>query len=248
MTAQHQRPLAHPPPILGQHAVIGFPANLLFEVDQHAIVKHRHPRGAGQAVAIPFRRGEDDVERLPLTGRAAGIDARWRLAIDRSILTVGIELFGVGIEDLDFVKAHEQHAIVAAVIPWTLEIRRGEPFEVQLHVSKRFPAGQVPGPSLDHPVHHPPRIRLPSRKILTREKHRCVRWHRRGGWCRSGIDPRRRRPIRIMHVEPAPGEDRCVFVTVDTGAIASVDQVGAERDALELDKGNGREQGKPRIT
>jgi hypothetical protein len=42
----------------------------------------------------------------------------------------------MGVEDLDFVEAVDQDAVVSLIVPWALEVGGGHPFEVELEAAK----------------------------------------------------------------------------------------------------------------
>jgi len=75
---------------------------------------------------------KDDVIGLPLSGRSAGVDERGILAIDGAGHSVGIGGVLIGIENLNFVEAHQKNAAVAASLVFALDQFGCGPFDMEL--------------------------------------------------------------------------------------------------------------------
>src|SRR5262249_30248284 len=87
-------------------------------LDQDAVLEDgdaRLPRSRARGVEAGG--AEDDVERLPLEGRLAGVHQRRRLAIDGAAVALAGELPAVGVEHLDLVARLEADAAVPFSLP-----------------------------------------------------------------------------------------------------------------------------------
>ena len=127
---------------------------------------------------------------------------------------------------MDFVKAHEQDAVVAAVIPGAAGRVGGLPFKVDLAAPELLFGGEVAGDGFDAAVHQLPVGRLPLGEVLAVEEHEGIgrrRGRLRGR--RDGSDAFGGGAVGIMHPETAPGEHRGVAVAIDARAVFGVDQV-----------------------
>ena len=78
---------------------------------------------------------EGDVVRLPLAGRARGVEQGRILAVDRAGLAVGVGVGLVRVQHLDLELAHQEDAAVAAILALTLGRARRGPLDVELDVA-----------------------------------------------------------------------------------------------------------------
>ena len=113
-------------------------------VNQDTVVHDGHTGRRRQAAVFrkPGRR-EEDVVRLPFSGRAAGVDLRDVLLVDARRLAVRVGTVFPGIEHLDLVALLDDDAAVAAALPFPFDDRGGPPFHVQLDVPERFPGEDI---------------------------------------------------------------------------------------------------------
>ena len=96
-------------------------SNNVYRAVQLGAVMHNHavPKNcevAGGHSAAETWRLEDNIKRLPFSRLAGNVDERRPLAIDRSHHAVGISAVVVGVQNLNFIAAHEDHAAVAAIL------------------------------------------------------------------------------------------------------------------------------------
>src|SRR5262249_2634209 len=111
VATQNQRAFAGLGFVFRHDAMAGFPMDLFVQQDQNSVVEHRHASRRRQLFAIEPRRLESDVERLPRTRWTGYIHIRRRLAVDRAALAIWIDLFLVGVEDLNF-KQTDRKSVV----------------------------------------------------------------------------------------------------------------------------------------
>src|SRR5947199_933819 len=176
---------------------------------QHAIVEHRHARRVAYRVTRECRPVEDDVVRLPLPGRAAGVDERWRLPVHGGGLAVGVGVVTIRVEHLNLVMRHQEDTAVTALLAFALRRYGRGPFDVQLHVPEVALRADRPGTGgdlhvtvADHPARGRALERPPVREILAVEQHDGVgrRWN---GWTfRAGLHDRR---AGTVHGVDGPG-------------------------------------------
>ena len=141
MAGESDGSLAHFAVVVRKHFVASGPVNALMMMHEHAVVKHGDEGRRDQSVFLKHGGGEDDVKGLPVAWWKRDVHRRGRLGIHGGALTVWIERFVIGIEDLDFIKAVQQDTIVAFVIPRALEILGHLPLEVKLEASKGLLGG-----------------------------------------------------------------------------------------------------------
>ncbi len=104
---------------------------------EDAIVEDCDMRGSSEfAGRVKTRTVPDDVVRLPLAGGACGIDERGILAVHRGNLAVCVSFAVVGIEDLNFVEAHQEDTAVAAVLIFALGRIGFTEFDVELAIAE----------------------------------------------------------------------------------------------------------------
>ena len=70
-------------------------------------------------------------------------DQRRVLLVDRAALAVEVRLVVVGIEDLHFVAAHQEHTAVAASLARTFDLFGRRPLDVHLAVTEHVLAGDL---------------------------------------------------------------------------------------------------------
>ena len=76
-------------------------------VDEHSVMEDREDRRCKEITRIAEARSTiEDIDRLPLPRRPAGIHHWWVLAVERTHHAVGIRDIHVRIEDLDLVDTH----------------------------------------------------------------------------------------------------------------------------------------------
>ena len=173
-----------------QHGVI---------LHQHAVVKCRHARGTCQpAIGGETRRDEHDVVGLPFTRRPAGIHQRRLLLVDGRRLAVHVGLVVPGIEDLQFVEAHEIDPAVTPALAGSHDLRGCAEFQVELDVTecdlRALVAGLGIGDDdhrsvLDFPAGFTGPHRFPGVEILAVEEYDGIGRHASGGCgdhCRHG--------------------------------------------------------------
>src|SRR5215467_2014802 len=104
---------------------------------EYAVVQDGNvSRSSEFAGSIKTRAMPDDVVSLPLAGCARGIDERRILAVHGGNLAVCVSLAVVGIQNLNFVKAHQEDATVAAVLVFPLGRIGFTKFNVELAIAK----------------------------------------------------------------------------------------------------------------
>jgi hypothetical protein len=101
-------------------------------LDKDAVVKDSDVGRAGKFAVFELGSMEDDVVGLPLSWLAAGINERGILTIDGAGHSVGIGWVLIGIENLNFVEAHQKDAAVAASLVFALNQFGGGPFDMEL--------------------------------------------------------------------------------------------------------------------
>jgi len=69
--------------------------NLLVVMDEKPIVKDGDKRRLFEFAVFENRGEKDNIKRLPLARLSAGVDHRWRLAVDGGGLAIGINLLTV---------------------------------------------------------------------------------------------------------------------------------------------------------
>ena len=98
---------------------------------QHAVMQHGHSGGAKEfSSAVEARAMKNDVVTLPLARRTRGVDQRRILAVNGGRLTICIGLVFVGIQDLNFIQAHQKNTTVAAPLAFALGRDRLGKFDV----------------------------------------------------------------------------------------------------------------------
>src|SRR5262245_28141589 len=122
-------------------AMAGLAVDFFIKLHQYSILEDGYPPGGKKLFAIELWRQKKDVECLPFAGRTGGVDQRWRLAVNGSTSAIGINFFIERIEDLDFIKSHQEHAIIAAIVPRSFEINWRHPFDVKLDAAEVVDSG-----------------------------------------------------------------------------------------------------------
>src|SRR2546430_17530361 len=104
---------------------------------EDAVVEDGNMRRASEfAGCIEARAMPDDVVGLPLARSASSVYQRRILAVNRGDLAVGVSLAVVRIKNLNFVKAHQEDAAVAAVLVFALGRIGLTKFDVELAIAK----------------------------------------------------------------------------------------------------------------
>ena len=75
-------------------------------MDEYAVMKYSECRFPDGLVTFESRPVENDIIRLPLTRLSAGVDQRYRPAVERNTLAVRIGLVVVRIKNLYFILSH----------------------------------------------------------------------------------------------------------------------------------------------
>ena len=88
--------------------------NLLVVMDHDPVMHHGHIGRLGQFAILEFRRLEEDVVYVPLSGLPHRVYQRRIGAIDRGRLAVRIGLVLVTVQNLDLVPAEEEDTAVPA--------------------------------------------------------------------------------------------------------------------------------------
>ena len=151
-------------------------------LNQYAVMQHRENRGADNLPCrVKSRTMENNVVALPLAGRPARIDQGRILAVDCRCLPVRIGFALVGIEDLDFIKAHQVNPTIPAIL--ILAVRRvgSCPFHVELAVAESLLGLDVAGARSyleitvsNFPFGRPAFDRFPGGKVFAVEKNNRV--------------------------------------------------------------------------
>jgi hypothetical protein len=66
-----------------------------------------------------MRTVENYIVYLPFSGRTAGVDQRWILAVNGRGHPIGIGLIFITIEHLDFVLLHKVHSAISSTLPFS---------------------------------------------------------------------------------------------------------------------------------
>src|SRR6056297_786058 len=83
-----------------------------------------------------MRTFKKDVVGLPFTGLPASV-YHWRiLFINSACLSVAVRSVLPGIENLDFIEPHQKDTAVSAALPIAINLHRGSPLNMQLHIAK----------------------------------------------------------------------------------------------------------------
>lgn len=113
-------------------APAGAAGQFVVVMNEHAVMKD----GEGGAFndLIPFEDGpmEDNIVGLPFSGFARGIDQGFLAPIERARLAVGIGGVFIGVQDLNFILPHEEHAAVAPSLSLAFRRFGGGELKVQL--------------------------------------------------------------------------------------------------------------------
>ena len=145
MVLQHERLLRRMRSVVRDLSVHHRPHRRLVVVDQNAVPKHREIGRLNILLAIEFRRLKDDVVGLPFARFARDVLQRRPLSVNGARLAVGVRRIVIGIEHLNLIAAHQQHAAVAASLAVALHVGRRRPLDVQLAISEFLLGGNVAG-------------------------------------------------------------------------------------------------------
>jgi hypothetical protein len=184
------------------------PYQLRVVVDKDIIVEDGKPGRADQlAFVIEARPSEYDVKRLPFAGWAAGIDHGWVLGVKGGCHAVGVCFVVVAVEHLDLVDVHQKYTAVPSALAFAFDNDRGCPFDMKLAVSEVLFGSDSAGLGdnfhvsvFDLPTGRFPFSICPLGEILAIEKNDGIRGCGHRFACRTGIDNRRHRPLRIMNL------------------------------------------------
>ena len=110
-------------------------------VHHHAVEEDREIGRLDELFAFETGRFENDVVDVPLAGLAGGIGERRPLAVNPAGLPIGIGGVVDGVQHLNLVAAHQQHAAIAAALAGAANIGRLGPLHVELAIAE-FLAGQ----------------------------------------------------------------------------------------------------------
>src|ERR1035437_5841595 len=133
---QHERLLGIVRRVLRHLPVDHGADRFLVVVNQHAIEEHGLNGRLDEPLAFKPRRFEDDVVDLPLTRFASRIHKRRELPVNRRCLAVGVGGIVEGVEHLNLVTAHQQHAAIAARLAGTFDVGQLGPLDVKLAVAE----------------------------------------------------------------------------------------------------------------
>jgi len=187
----------------------GWALNFDIVLHEYAVVKDGDAAEADEfSILIEARGMENDVVGLPLTGLPRGVDERRILAVDGGGLAVGVSLVIEGIEDLNFVHAHQEDAAIAAILILPFGWRgRGE-FNVKLHIAEGLLRVHVAGfgngfevAVADFPFGGFAGFCGPGREVFAVEKNDCVARGFAGrvlGGGDAGIDDGRNGAVAIV--------------------------------------------------
>src|SRR5438067_13668945 len=113
----------------GRRVVLG---DLDVVVDLDAIVINGNPTGLHLFAVLALRRGELDVIRLPDRRRLAGVDLRFRDAVDTAAITLTRLGNAIAVQHLHFVAPLQVDAAVAATLAGLLRLVRNAKLDMQL--------------------------------------------------------------------------------------------------------------------
>ena len=221
--------------------------NLLVVLHQHAVLQNRNARIRDAfAGFVEFRRGEENIVRLPVAGRNASVDERRRLTVNRTAGTVRVVVDFVRVENLDFVGALENDAVVPLVAPVAFEVRRALPFEVKLERAELFFRRETAGNAFDGAVDELPLRRLPSVEVRSVEEDFSVGRSGREVGRRVEVETLRERAFRVVNAVFAPPLLRRIVITVrfvfvfrNVKVVRENGSGGAEENAAERERRNG---------
>src|SRR6266542_4009541 len=191
---------------------------------------------------------KNDVTRLPLSGRAAGIDERRILAEHGTCLTVGVCHIVVRIENLHLVRSHQKYPAVSTFLTFTTSGKRGPPLDMELSITEpafRFYVSRLRNNLHVAVAHFPLRRsgvdarRAPLVEILSVEKNNRV--GRCGNRCSegTGVDDGRLRPIHRM-LRPS---HQLLFIRIRHGWLCIADRRGLRRGTSRYRTGDDHQQG-----
>lgn len=113
--------------------------NFYIVLDEDAVVKDGDTSKMDEfSVLIEFGGMENDIVALPFARLTRSVDERRILAVNGRGLAIGISFIVVGIEDLNFVDAHQENATVAAILVLALGGRWRSELNVKLTIGERL--------------------------------------------------------------------------------------------------------------
>jgi len=208
---QRQRQLLGSWLVWGSYSMSGRACEFHIVLREDAIVKNRETRRARDlSRRIETRSVKNNVVRLPLARWQRSIHLRRILSIDRGSLAVRVGPILVGIENLYFVKPHQENAAVPAFLAFSVGRSGFAKFHVKLAIAECFFAVDRTGVGnnfhvavLHFPFGRAAVLARPLGKIFSiEEDDRIGRWKTRmilrtEG---SGIDYRRNGTARIVNL------------------------------------------------
>ena len=125
--------------------MLGRAGGLDVVLNEDTILKDSDARGVQQfSAGVEAGAVKDDVVGLPLAWRTRSIDQRGILAVNGAGLTIGVRLVLVGVEDLDFVGAHQEDATISAFLALSVRRIRLGKFNVKLAITEGIFGVNVP--------------------------------------------------------------------------------------------------------
>lgn len=105
-------------------AVEGRAVEFLFVMDRDAVVNDGDVGFFDQFAVCPTGVFKNDVVALPFAGRFAGVNSGRLLAVHSACLAVGVGGIVIGVQDLNFKVAKNDHAAVAPPLRTALDFAR----------------------------------------------------------------------------------------------------------------------------
>lgn len=128
--------------VCGSRFVLGGAEDLLVVLNEYTVPEDGHASRFDELVAVEFGGEEHGVEGLPLAWFAGGIGERRELTVDGAGDSVGVDMAGFGLDDLEFVESVEEDAAVSPVHGAAVVHGRCCPFEVELAVAEVLLGGE----------------------------------------------------------------------------------------------------------
>ena len=192
-------------------------------VQKHAVQEDRDVGGRDQLMARETRRDEHEIVHVPFARLANRVRKRRELAVDAADRAVGIRRILIAVKDLDLELAHEEHARIAAALPFALHFGGRRELQMQLAVAEFRARMDVARARNDF---HVAVLKLPLRlfvvfaqpvaEAFAVEQDDCVRRRNAGRLLRAetaGGHDTRLRTVAVMDMPAAARNDRCVAVT-----------------------------------